>query len=647
MVPSDEETSDYRYSPLVARNSSNHDNENPSDDDDGSRLERLEAREQELAVQLEAWEMKWKERSTPVMEELESVRIQKQMLVYDMAIKHRFSVEPSDASWLAFVDSDMFYLLSFAVLIANIIVVLCEETGGGHERTYIILEGIFVSWYILELLLRLCLHGHRCFCGKLSFVFWNWLDLVVLICSIIYFYMVQNRDLIGVRHLRTLRALRALRLLRFLRLLNIVKLILVSDLSWAEGRVFQTFIVIVIVINAAIMGLELDLPWDGWYWCEQLILAIYCFELAVKLKHAGLWAFHSSMWNVLDLVIVLGGLLDQCIVPAYIFIEHLFIIDVSSESSTFGFVMIILRTMRLLRVMRLLRLLRSVKPLHRLLVGVVEAMHGMQWVLLLTFILLYASAIVFTILVGKGLIFEEIPEGAEENFGSVMQSLFMLFKLMNDDQSVADSIITTVPGKIIFMGFMVVSNWAILAILTSVVSDNMISASQRGEREEKQKYVVVARELSAKQMLDIFKRMDIDGSGELDEQEFKAMLNDAQLCDELREASGLRQEDLAELFDLISEPNQDGQRTLAYEDFIKKMLDEGTAAKERSVLRCTMQMREMERRLEQRIDTILDALSISGDVRANLPTMTMRRSVLKRHSRRQRSSRSTYTHISL
>lgn len=76
-----------------------------------------------------------------------------------------------------------------------------------------------------------------------------------------------------------------------------------------------------------------------------------------------------------------------------------------------------LRIVRVFRVLRLARLLRSVKQLYkplrasgepsklRLIHGVVESMASVGWVIILTFILLYSAALVFTTLVGRGYIY--------------------------------------------------------------------------------------------------------------------------------------------------------------------------------------------------------------------------------------------------
>merc|ERR1712050_146357 len=101
--------------------------------------------------------------------------------------------------------------------------------------------------------------------------------------------------------------------------------------------------------------------------------------------------------------------------------------------------------------------------------------------------MLYSCSVVFTTLVGKGFVFgREPPVAAKEHFGSTARSLFSLFKLMNGDVSVAAPICSYALGQVLFASFMIVSNWAILAILTSVVSNNMIMSSNRAFEEDEQ-----------------------------------------------------------------------------------------------------------------------------------------------------------------
>merc|ERR1719203_964869 len=66
----------------------------------------------------------------------------------------------------------------------------------------------------------------------------------------------------------------------------------------------------------------------------------------------------------------------------------------------------VIRIFRLLRVLRLYRLLTFCKSLKKLVLGIADAMQGTIWVIILTFVVLYIFAIVFSTLVGSGIVFD-------------------------------------------------------------------------------------------------------------------------------------------------------------------------------------------------------------------------------------------------
>ena len=54
--------------------------------------------------------------------------------------------------------------------------------------------------------------------------------------------------------------------------------------SWVERETLQTFTMIIIAVSAVKMGVEADIEYVMWHWLEQVILDIFVFELAVRLK---------------------------------------------------------------------------------------------------------------------------------------------------------------------------------------------------------------------------------------------------------------------------------------------------------------------------------------------------------------------------
>jgi len=271
-----------------------------------------------------------------------------------------------------------------------------------------------------------------------------------------------------------------------------------------------------------------------------------------------------------------------------------------------------LTLMRLVRVLRLVKLLKMVKPLYRLLLGVMESVRAMQWVIVLTILTLYACAVVFTNLVGKGLVTEgHVNDDALEYFGSVPKSLFSLFKLMNGDLSVVKPIAAYIEGQLLFAGFMVITNWAVLAILTSVVSDNMIRTSQKANEEDDRKVHDEQHAHRVRRLRMLFGEIDQDGDCCISTSEWKAILKDPGMRHELLQATGLTIDDVNTYFECLSEDSEQMNRARAirkakggaekqmdYSTFIESMKDAGQLADKRSVLQVTSQLRRLENRLD-------------------------------------------------
>jgi len=253
-----------------------------------------------------------------------------------------------------------------------------------------------------------------------------------------------------------------------------------------------------------------------------------------------------------------------------------------------------------------------VKPLYNLLLGVMESLKAMQWVMLLTLLTLYAGAITWTSLVGKKMLpdppSEELRHDAEEYFGTVPDSLFSLFKLMNGDTDVVACVTHGVYGQLLFAAFMILSNWAVLAILTSVVSDNMISSSAKAAEEERRDRVERDRDVRRTCLNSIFRQLDKAGNNVIDEVEWQGLKEDQVLFQDLQNATGLNSKGLQEVFDcastardpeditnLVGPSFQRFQRVLTYEAYMDALEEESAAADKQSVRNVILHLHGLER----------------------------------------------------
>jgi len=174
----------------------------------------------------------------------------------------------------------------------------------------------------------------------------------------------------------------------------------------------------------------------------------------------------------------------------------------------------------------------------------------MQWVMVLSLIVLYACSILWTTVVCQGFMFhDDPPESAITSFGTVVRSLFSLFRLMNGDSDVAEAVFEVPLGQVMYVLYMIATNWAVLAILTSVVSDHMISSSQVYEREEEEALAVESERRQDSMLREIFADHH---DNHLTREQWEAVLSDETTLSAMLEITKCRERQLWEAFDELA-----------------------------------------------------------------------------------------------
>lgn len=520
---------------------------------------------------------------------------------------HQMPVRSGPLEW---VDSSKFSFFCTSVVVLNLVFMV--EHGSISPAMAKFLDNVFLLWYGTELALKFSHHSWSLFFGPPMAVGWNWLDACIVASGVLDQWMAPI--LLG--SATSLAPLRMLRLFRLLRVVKVVKTFLVSDTDWIQDTAhYDVCMALIVSANAIVMSFELDIVWSGWVYIDNCFLFIYFSEMSLRIKR---WGFHFFThttdwgWNWLDFGIVSAGMLDLWLIPGIEMFRKEVMggggeSAIKKEGASIHDIMSLVRLTRLMRVLRLVRVLRSIPPLYTLLVGVIDAFRAMQWVIVLTLLTLYGGAIVFTNLIGKGMIYpdHEAPGEALERFGTMARSLFSLFELMNGDTSVIKSITDQMAGKFMFACFMVISNWAVLAILTAVVSENMIASSNRFSEEERERTELKNVESSKQRLLEIFEANDDNKNGSINREEFADMLNDEATFMELSEGSHMRRGDLLDLFDCLSVEEQDGgsKINVSYRDLIHSLKANTTVADKRSVLHVMIRMRALQDQVTTQIDS--------------------------------------------
>jgi len=586
-------------------------------------LRDLQQKDDDLLRRLDDLQAKNSAKETPVLDEMERIKeVRAEKLARLQFLTSPPGELPPGPQSLMWLEGAAFSAGSSAIIALNLVLMVLEMKDDEVAESLWGVDQVFMSFYVFELTAKALLHQRGLLFGPLSIVWWNWLDSVIVLSGVLDQWLVPGLKEIGVLQtggkggstLSLLRALRFLRLFRIMRVLKIVKVFLQADLSWTEGASFQSFIMGVIVVNATMMSLELDINWGGWYWAEQVMLCIYFFELSVRVKKWGPRFFcHKQDWkmNNLDFVIVAGGVIEQWCMPAVRLAQTVISGEASEPNEMLKNVMSLLRMLRLLRVLRLIRLVREIKPLYRLLFGLIAACEGIQWVLLLAAIMIYAASILFTSMIGHGLVFAEgeIDPRAKDIFGTCGRSMFVLFKLMSGDSGDIEPLLDNNTIKVFFMGFTIMSNWVMLAILTAVVSDNMIAATTLAEQEDVAKQTKDGRERSLRRIVEVLEEKDPNGNGVIEETEFKLMMSDPECLAELLDATGLDESDLQDLWLFLTTDGDSGKRSAVASDLAEQLLDEGNPLVERSVYRLEKRVQNMQRLLRREIIAVRHALA--------------------------------------
>lgn len=482
--------------------------------------------------------------------------------------------ELSMAGRFSFVQTDTFLLLSGLFVTVNITSLFLKITGEcspEEEQILYFLDQLCLVFYIVEVLLRI-IHFRHHFFVHASDGSWNIFDLTIVCLGVFDQWLspliiqeTHSGEGEVSKHLAVwLPFLRFIRVLRFLRLLKLIGVLLRSDLRWTESVWFATLVSVVIGLSVALIGLETDIHSGMWEPLNNLILLFFVFELGVNWRKYGCLGFFTSedcIWNCLDLLIVALGIFDQWALKLWMGLVY-----GRQHSHELGDSLMVFRLLRLLRILRVLRLVKAVQPLYILALGIVEAVQSMFWVLLLTLVALYCSGIMITRCVGQGACLGKegdlVPQATRDKFKSVADSMFTLFVLMNgEDWISAMPLLDMYPFiKFTFVIFIIISTWALLSVMTGVVSDNMIFAreaqtqkddAQQGARRAKVEQALKELFLAAGSPM---------GTGRLSQSDFLALLEVPFYSKKLLETLPLvPKKDLVDMFTWLEKDGVDGK----------------------------------------------------------------------------------------
>jgi voltage-gated sodium channel len=214
---------------------------------------------------------------------------------------------------------------------------------------------------------------------------------------------------------------------------------------WVESRAVQSWIVAVILLNAAVMGMEtstaLMARWhDVLVLIDKLCLLVFVVELGIKF-YAYRGQFWKSGWNVFDLLVVAVAL--------------------APGAGAWS-------VLRSLRVLRVLRLLTVIPSLRKVVAAFLHSIPGLAGVCAVMAIFFYTAGVLATRLFG-----ETHPDW----FGSLGKSLYTLFQIMTLESwsmGIVRPVMESHPlAWAFFVPFIIIATFTILNLFIGIIVSTM------------------------------------------------------------------------------------------------------------------------------------------------------------------------------
>lgn len=235
--------------------------------------------------------------------------------------------------------------------------------------------------------------------------------------------------------------------------------------TFLESRKIQGFIVVVILLNSFLMGLETSQVAMANYGrliivLDKICLAIFALELALKLFTYQL-RFWKSPWNLFDFFVV-GIALTPGAGPWSV--------------------------LRTLRVLRVLRLLTVIPALRRVVAAFLQSIPGLGGVVAVMLVFFYTTGVLATRLFGSA-----FPEW----FGTLPASLYSLFQIMTLESwsmGIVRPIMEVYPyAWAFFVPFIVVATFTILNLFIGIIVSTMQELSVLPEKHDLELTLVLNR----------------------------------------------------------------------------------------------------------------------------------------------------------
>lgn len=288
-----------------------------------------------------------------------------------------------------------------------------------------------------------------------------------------------------------------------------------SGPPWIHRKSSSAFFATVIILNALMIGLEVDLHDDNgfsandtddliWLSIELAFIVIFCTELGLRLKADGLRRCMKDPWNCFDAFLISVGIVENIMMA------------VLSFDMNFTF----MRLLRLVRLARIVRMLRFFKALFLLLLGMYNALRMIIWMLILLWSLIYLCSIIARQTIATG-------TKSKKYFGSMSKCMITFFQLstVEDWPLIYEETTSEYPWfGVIIIAFIFFTNMLLLNLITGVIVENTLEITRTDEEEQLQQLDEMKIHC-LKEFDNLLRASDINGNNLLDREELEQLLD--------------------------------------------------------------------------------------------------------------------------
>lgn len=412
-----------------------------------------------------------------------------------------------------------------------------------------------------------------------------------------------------------------------------------EDRSWLAKTVtdeqFELAIAVVILLNAVIIGVEVD--WSAqrqgesapffFYILQTLCVIVFVVELGMKLKAFGFAFFTRASrnvgWNWFDTFLVASSVCEV----SYDLVNVALGKQKAGEGSNLSYLRLIriVRITRLVRLFRIVRIIKFVRALSILISSIMSAFKSFVWAMTLLTLTMYFFAIVFSQAVTEELVDVYYPtmsceiddswvrDGRDpclalwDFWGTIPRAMFTLFEAITggiDWDMAARSLGAVHPFfMFVFVVYIAFFYFAVLNVVTGVFCQSAIENAQH-DRElmvrdllsNKQMYVDSVQD----QFTAMFEIFDRDNSGEVTIEEFAAHIKDPRV----QAYFALLDLDSSDAFTLFKLLDSDGSNVVDAEEFVEGCLRLKGGARSIDLAKLSNDNRRLGQKVNQFMETV-------------------------------------------